>query len=956
MNSPFDSKGWQAWRDSRWGRLLVGSTFLKIGIGGVALIALVWGVAAVLVPRLVDLNGGVYREQILAQIERQVGRPVELGRLSLRLWPRVTVRAEEVMIAEDPSFATGQFVSAQTVELQVGLRSLLRGKPQLSGLTLRQPAVVLIKEVRDRQAVWNWSTLQPFREPKAQESLPPFDLAVEEGRFTLIDRSVKPTTEAVYDRISVELEGFSPRQSFDFSVGLTMPGEDGGRAEVQGRAGPIDLQDLTETPIEATLELQEVEVSALEALFGVTSARRGRLSFDLSLAGRLADSLRAKGSLFAEDVRLAAWGEPSRLPLELTFNLTMAVSPPAKGAAPASPFDVRVQIDEGEAALGKAKVRLRGGVKQLLDHPTLDLTLDGSEVALGSLLEAAPAFGFGPPAGTRIQGNADLSLKMMGKVPVPALDGKLVVRDLRFEMAGLPQAIEVGQMTLLANPTLLSVTPFRTSVGARSVLEIDELTLADYREHPRFRMDANTQNAQLGDVLQIAESMGVRTQLTGSGQASLRAEIDAILATEQPSWTIEGQGSLRQASLQPTGWTQPVQIAKADLRLTGDQARVEQFEAKIASTSLGGWLEVRQFTRPAVRFDLRGDQLILSEWQSLMGLPPAGRSAGSSAGAPEDLTVDGRFVLGRLQFDGIDATDLQGQLAYRPKTLTLDPLALSLYGGGYQGALHLDLATTPPGMAVKGRLTNVDLQNFLGSLGQTRLIQGRLDSAFDLRARGTEGPDLARSLAGTGQVEIRDGQLTSFDLLAQVERLGKLANLPTAGAGTAFRSLKSTITFGGGQLRTEGLQIETPEFSVTGQGRLQLVEPMRMDYSVLTQLSPDLTRRVLSSSSVTGGQGTVGRLVSSFFVEKDSLVIPLQVSGPLQQPTFGIDAAILRKRARTNLLDNLRQRVLGGAADAPGQPASPEKKEPGPEKREPGVKETLREILERIRKKPPEKP
>jgi hypothetical protein len=62
---------------------------------------------------------------------------------------------------------------------------------------------------------------------------------------------------------------------------------------------------------------------------------------------------------------------------------------------------------------------------------------------------------------------------------------------------------------------------------------------------------------------------------------------------------------------------------------------------------------------------------------------------------------------------------------------------------------------------------------------------------------------------------------------------------------------------------------------------------------------------------------------------------------------------VLRRRARTNLLDNLRQRVLGGAVDAPGQPKEPS---PSPEKREPGVKETLREILERIRKKPPEKP
>jgi len=226
-------------------------------------------------------------------------------------------------------------------------------------------------------------------------------------------------------------------------------------------------------------------------------------------------------------------------------------------------------------------------------------------------------------------------------------------------------------------------------------------------------------------------------------------------------------------------------------------------------------------------------------------------------------------------------------------------------------------------------------ERLVAVLGGQRLLDVRIRSPFLLRS---VAPPITELVGRT---------------LQQVERLGKLANLPTAGAGTAFRSLKSTLTFGGGQLRTDGLQIETPEFSVTGQGRLQLVEPMRMDYSVLTQLSPDLTRRILSSSSVTGGQGTVGRLVSSFFVEKDSLVIPLQVTGPLQQPTFGIDAAVLRKRARTNLFDNLRQRVLGGAVDAPGQPKEPP---PSPEKREPGVKETLREILERIRKKPPEKP
>lgn len=109
MSTPFVSKGWETWRASRWFRLLAGSIYPRVALGVIALIAVLWGVAAVLVPRLVDLNVGAYRTQILAQIERQVGRPVELGRLSLRLWPRVTVRAEEVVIAEDPTFATGRF-------------------------------------------------------------------------------------------------------------------------------------------------------------------------------------------------------------------------------------------------------------------------------------------------------------------------------------------------------------------------------------------------------------------------------------------------------------------------------------------------------------------------------------------------------------------------------------------------------------------------------------------------------------------------------------------------------------------------------------------------------------------------------------------------------------------------------------------------------------------------------
>ncbi|NBO67178.1 MAG: AsmA family protein, partial [Acidobacteria bacterium] len=92
---------------------------------------------ALLAPRLFDLEGA--RRAITIQIEKRLGRRVTLGALSFRLLPTIEVRASEVKIAEDPAFDTGEFVTARTVRLEVGIWSLLRGSPQLRGLELDSP-------------------------------------------------------------------------------------------------------------------------------------------------------------------------------------------------------------------------------------------------------------------------------------------------------------------------------------------------------------------------------------------------------------------------------------------------------------------------------------------------------------------------------------------------------------------------------------------------------------------------------------------------------------------------------------------------------------------------------------------------------------------------------------------------------------------------------------------------
>src|SRR5262249_54557094 len=154
----------------------------------------------------------------------------------------------------------------RSVRLQIGLWSLLRGSPEVSGIELVEPAVTLIKASQAGVRKWNWNTLKPLQSSSQDSSQAPFDLLVRDGRFRLIDRAVSPAVERNYTGVNVTLDDFSPRQAFDFVIGLTIPGEKAGKVEAEGEAGPIDSQNATRTPVNARVRMQDADLAGLESL------------------------------------------------------------------------------------------------------------------------------------------------------------------------------------------------------------------------------------------------------------------------------------------------------------------------------------------------------------------------------------------------------------------------------------------------------------------------------------------------------------------------------------------------------------------------------------------------------------------------------------------------------------------------------------------------------------------
>ncbi len=125
----------------------------KLVIGVVVLIVIVIG-AFLLLPHIIDVNQ--YRGQIQTELQQRLNRPVQLGELSLGVFP-LRVEANNVVIGEDPSFRSNlPFAQVAQLDVSIKLLPLLSKNIEIDSLELKRPKIELI---RNAQGVWNFSTV-----------------------------------------------------------------------------------------------------------------------------------------------------------------------------------------------------------------------------------------------------------------------------------------------------------------------------------------------------------------------------------------------------------------------------------------------------------------------------------------------------------------------------------------------------------------------------------------------------------------------------------------------------------------------------------------------------------------------------------------------------------------------------------------------------------------------------
>lgn len=137
----------------------------KIALGGVVFLVVLLVALIIAVPILVDVDR--YRPQVVAIIQEQTGKPAEIGRLTLTLFPTLSIRVDDFMLGNPSGFPEGHMIQARRIYAEVDARALWNRQVIIQSLEVSEPVIRLYSGARGK---WNFENPP---KPQAPASEPP---------------------------------------------------------------------------------------------------------------------------------------------------------------------------------------------------------------------------------------------------------------------------------------------------------------------------------------------------------------------------------------------------------------------------------------------------------------------------------------------------------------------------------------------------------------------------------------------------------------------------------------------------------------------------------------------------------------------------------------------------------------------------------------------------------------
>ncbi len=148
----------------------------------------------------------------------------------------------------------------------------------------------------------------------------------------------------VYDKVNIEVTNFSFTSSFPFNMTAQLPAD--GSLKLDGKAGPIDANNAAQTPLEAKVTVEKMNLAA-SGFIDPAAGISGVANFDGTVTSD-GHEAKTQGTLTATNLQVVQKGSPAGKPVQVTYTVMHDL---AKETG---------TIPQCEIAMGKAVAHITG--------------------------------------------------------------------------------------------------------------------------------------------------------------------------------------------------------------------------------------------------------------------------------------------------------------------------------------------------------------------------------------------------------------------------------------------------------------------------------------------------------------------------------------------------------------------------------------------------------------------
>jgi hypothetical protein len=752
------------------------------------------GIVVVLALFLVRPGAQRLRTRIVRSISLALGRPVDVGSVTLRLLPQPGFDLENFVVHEDPEFGAEPVLQSSDVMATVRVSSLLRGRLEIARLSLTEPSINL---VRNSEGRWN---LEKLVERAASTPVAPTSKTRREARPGF------PYIEADHSRINFKFgQEKKPYALTEANFALWQDSENtwGMRLKAQPMRTDFNLSDtgllamagswqrsadLHETPVQFTLQWEGAQLGQVTKLaLGQDKGWRGGVRLSAQLTGTPKNlTVETEGSI--EDFRrFDISGDPAlRLAAQCNGHYSSA--------------DHILSGLACRAPVGDGGITLNGSVAPMPGSRAYDLTMLVQNLPLQPMVEFARRVKKNVPADIVAAGKLNASITLQRAVAstgagpawqgggeVVALNVRSLLTNTRLALDKIPFNIssssndDRGKKPGAERSRGSAIPPRidpRVEVGPFS-LALGRTTGATVRgQVSRSGYNFLVQgDAEVQRLLEVARTIGLPApQPAASGEARISLHIGGGWAGFAAA-AVTGTAQLHSVYARVRGLNSPVEILSASIELTPNTTEVSKLSASLAGNTWRGALTVpRQCEKPQacpIRFDLHADEFVTDELSGLVnelpGNEPWYRFLSSPAQSKPylvSLHAVGNLTANRVVIHNLVANRVSAEVELEQGRLQLSNLRGEVVGGHHTGEWQVDFTVNPPTYQGNGTLEKVALGQIAEAMHDA-WITGTANVGYRADTTGWTKAELLSHADAAFQLDARDGSMPHLILAGE---------------------------------------------------------------------------------------------------------------------------------------------------------------------------------------------